>query len=420
MPPKDPRDEEIARLQRSLAEAEARARDLSVINSFAATLLHYQTDVDDILWDLANQAVARLGLEDCVIYGVNDERTHLLQRAAYGPKNPRGREILSPIYIPWGQGVVGAAAATGRPQRIADTRLDPRYICDDQMRLSELAVPMFHEGQVVGVIDSEHSKAGFFTAWHQDVFTTLASMAAARIARARLDEQLRALNGQLEEKVRQRTAELAEAHRRSENLLTNVLPVEIAARLKAGETRIADRADEVAVLFADVVGFTRFAAGAPPEQVVELLDTFFTRFEQLAVVYGAEKIKTIGDAIMLVMGAPRPAQDAAGRLAELALALRDAVPGIRRSVRAPLEVRFGLHAGPAVAGVIGRNKFAYDLWGDTVNMAARLEAHGEPGRIQVTEALAARLDGRFQFTPARRVELKGMGLVPTRFLVSRR
>lgn len=415
-----PQDDATARLQRRLDEAEAQVRDLSVINAFAGTLLHYQTDIDDILWDVANQAVSRMGLEDCVIYLVDETRAHLVQRAAYGPKNPAGREILAPILIPWGQGVVGSAASTGLPQRLADTRLDPRYICDDQMRLSELAVPMFFEGSVIGVIDSEHSKAGFFTAWHQDVFVTLANMAASRIARARLDEQLRALNDRLEEKVRSRTAELAEAHRRSETLLINVLPVEIAARLKAGETRIADRFDGVAVLFADVVGFTSFAASAAPEQVVELLDTFFTRFEQLALAHGAEKIKTIGDAIMLVMGLPRPMPDAPAALADLALALRDALPDIREAISAPLEVRFGLHSGPVVAGVIGRNKFAYDLWGDTVNMAARLEAHGAPGQIHVAASIASKLEDRFHFTPSRHVELKGLGLVETRFLVGRR
>lgn len=419
-PPSRPSDDALAALQRRLDASEARVRDLSVINAFAGTLLHYQTDIDDILWDVANQAVARLGLEDCVIYLVDEGREHLVQRAAYGPKNPKGREILAPIVIPMGQGVVGSVAVTGKPERIADTRFDPRYICDDQMRLSELAVPIAFEGRVLGVIDSEHSARDFFTPWHLEVFTTLATMAASRIVRARLDEQLRALNQQLEEKVRSRTAELAEAHRRSERLLLNVLPAEIAARLKGGETRIAERVEEVAVLFADIVGFTRFASSAAPEQVIELLETFFNTFEQVGQERGAEKIKTIGDAIMMVVGLPRPVPDAAFKLAELALALRDAVPGIRRATRLPFDVRFGMHAGPAVAGVIGRQKVAYDLWGDTVNLAARLEAHGAPGRVHVAASLASRLGGRFTFTPARAIELKGLGSVETCYLLGRR
>src|SRR5262245_45126403 len=132
-------------LRARVEEAEARARDLGVLNQFAATLLTYETDIDDILWDVANQAVARLGLEDCVIYLVDEASGLLVQRAAFGPKNPKGREILAPITIPLGQGVVGSVAATGRAERIADTRQDPRYICDDQMRLSELAVPIFDQ-----------------------------------------------------------------------------------------------------------------------------------------------------------------------------------------------------------------------------------------------------------------------------------
>ena len=402
-------------LRRRADQAEARARDLAVVNAFAATLLQDQSDIDDILWDVANQAVAHLALEDCVIYLRDGDA--LVQRAAFGPKNPKGREILAPIVIPVGRGIVGSVAATGRPERIADTRLDPRYICDDQSRAAELAVPILSKGAVIGVIDSEHSRPGFFTAWHQDLFTTLANMAASRIVRARLDEALRALNAQLEDKVARRAAELAQAHERSERLLLNVLPAPIATRLKAGETRIADRMDPVAVLFADVVGFTRFAASAEPERVVALLEDLFNTFEQIAAAAGAEKVKTIGDAILFAVGLPAPDPDPAGRACDLALQLRDAVPTIRRRTHTALEVRIGLHAGPVVAGVIGQNKFAYDLWGDTVNIAARLESHGAPGRVHVAASLARGLAGRFTFTDPVPTALEGLGVVETCFLV---
>jgi len=407
-------------LLRRVAQAEARARDLSVLNDFAATLLHYQSDIDDVLWDVANQAVARMGLEDCVIYLLDEAGGVLVQRAAYGPKNPRGREILDPITIPLGKGVVGSAAASGRAERIADTRLDPRYICDDQMRLSELAVPMSFEGRVLGVIDSEHSQLDFFTEGHQEVFSALAAMAASRIAQARLDERIRALNRELEEKVTRRTAELAAAHARAEELLLNVLPAPIAARLKAGEERIAERYEDVAVLFADVVGFTPYSAAAEPERVVELLEAVFRTFDQLSAVAGAEKIKTVGDAYMVVVGVPERHADPLSQLARLALAMRDALPEIRRRLGQPLSVRFGLHAGPVVAGVIGSHRFAYDLWGDTVNLASRLEAHGEPDRIQIVASLAARLDERFLLSTARIVDLKGLGRVRTCFLLGER
>src|SRR5690606_9930561 len=126
---------------------------------------------------------------------------HLVQRAAYGPKNPREREILAPIRIPLGKGIVGAVAVSGQPVIIPDTRLDPRHICDDQLRLSALALPILLQDRVIGVIDSEHSQPGFFTAVHLEILTTLASMTASRVGRALLDERLRSAHADLERKI---------------------------------------------------------------------------------------------------------------------------------------------------------------------------------------------------------------------------
>ena len=198
-------ERENAALRERCAELSDRAHQLDVINEFAASLLHSQTDLDDILWDVANNAVARLGLEDCVIYLVDDDGQHLLQRAAYGPKNPRGREILAPIKIPLGRGIVGAVALRGETILIADTRDDPRYICDDQPRLSELAVPILHNDRAIGVIDSEHSRANFFTAYHRELLTVIANMTASRVTRALLDDHLRRAHSELELRIAERT-----------------------------------------------------------------------------------------------------------------------------------------------------------------------------------------------------------------------
>jgi diguanylate cyclase (GGDEF)-like protein len=172
-----------------VADLQSKVRDLEVLQAFSATLLHYKHDVDDILWDVAEQAVARLGLEDCVIYLLDEEHGDLVQRAAHGPKNPRPREIANRIRLQLGQGIVGSCALAGEPICIGDTRLDERYVQDDQARLSELAVPIFHDGRVIGVIDSEHGEVGFFTRWHVGIFTTLAAMTASRITAARLDQE---------------------------------------------------------------------------------------------------------------------------------------------------------------------------------------------------------------------------------------
>jgi class 3 adenylate cyclase/putative methionine-R-sulfoxide reductase with GAF domain len=415
---------ELDRVKGQLAEARAEvailsetARHLDILNGFAATLLE-DSDIDAILWDLANDAVARLGLEDCVIYLVDDTGDWLVQRAAYGPKNPKGREILAPMRIPMGRGIVGNVAVTGVAQRIADTRLDTRYILDDQARLSELAVPIVHRGRTVGVIDSEHSQVGFFTPRHLELFTSLASMAGARIGRAMLDEEMRRLNQALERRVEERTRDLEVAHARTEALLLNVLPAGIAGRLRGGEVRIAERFEDVTVLFADLVGFTQLCRDTPPERVVEVLERLFCAFDALTESSGVEKIKTVGDAYMVVAGLPTPRADHAEVAAGVALEMLDTVRRVGTELDQGLTLRIGLHCGPVVAGILGTRKFAYDLWGDTVNVASRLETYGLPGRIHVDRSTMQRLSG-FRFEDRGELQVKGIGALHTGFLLGR-
>jgi diguanylate cyclase (GGDEF)-like protein/PAS domain S-box-containing protein len=176
--------------------AEEPTRHLRVVNQLALALLE-PTALEEILWIIVRTAIANLGFEDCVIYLRDDRHPVMIQKAAYGPKNPIAEEILSPITIPVGQGIVGSVAQRGASELIPDTRLDPRYILDDDMRLSELAVPILHEGEVIGVIDSEHPDAGFYTEAHREILTTIASMASTKIASAmtieRLNETVRRL-----------------------------------------------------------------------------------------------------------------------------------------------------------------------------------------------------------------------------------
>jgi class 3 adenylate cyclase len=204
---------------------------------------------------------------------------------------------------------------------------------------------------------------------------------------------------------------------RSERLLLNVLPAPIADRLKRGEEVIADGFPEVTVLFADLVDYTRRSQDTTPERVVRVLDELFTALDRLAERHGLEKIKTIGDAYMAVGGLPQPRPDHAEAVAEMALAVREEVarhldPGGRA-----LEVRIGIDTGPVVAGVIGRRKFSYDLWGDTVNTASRMETTGIPGCIQVTDRAYRRLRDRYRFERRGPVEIKGKGELVTWFLV---
>ena len=206
---------------------------------------------------------------------------------------------------------------------------------------------------------------------------------------------------------------------RSERLLLNVLPSPIAARLKQGEAVIADGFPEVTVLFADLVDFTRRSQETTPEQVVRVLDGLFSALDRLAERHGLEKIKTIGDAYMAVGGLPAPRPDHAQAVAEMALAVREEVPRHLDPGGQPLAVRIGIDTGPVVAGVIGRRKFSYDLWGDTVNTASRMESRGVAGCIQVTDRTYRRLRDGYRFERRGPVQVKGKGELVTWFLVAR-
>lgn len=219
----------------------------------------------------------------------------------------------------------------------------------------------------------------------------------------------------LQYSIRARDAALAS----SERLLLNVLPRSIAERLKRHEGRIAEAHDEVTVLFADVVDFTPFAEQTSPERVVDVLDEVFSAFDDLAQRHGLEKIKTIGDAYMVVAGLPEPRSDHAEAMAEMALDMQVALASLCDPLGLDLAIRVGMASGPVIAGVIGRHKFIYDLWGDTVNTASRMESHSLPGRIQVTEATYQRLCDRYRFEERGEIEIKGKGRLPAYLLVGR-
>ena len=205
----------------------------------------------------------------------------------------------------------------------------------------------------------------------------------------------------------------------SERLLLNVLPKTIAERLKRGEGTIAEAYDDVTVLFADVVNFTSFAERTAPRRVVEVLDEIFSAFDALALRHGLEKIKTIGDAYLVVGGLPEPRPDHAEAIADLALEMQAALSRLSEALGIDLAIRIGINSGPVIAGVIGRHKFIYDLWGDTVNVASRMESHGVAGGIQVSEATYQRLRGAFRFEPRGLIEVKGKGRLRAYLLTGR-
>ena len=206
---------------------------------------------------------------------------------------------------------------------------------------------------------------------------------------------------------------------RADGLLLNVLPASISARLLNGERTIADEYPSVSVLFADIVGFTSMAAHLPAADVIGMLGRLFARFDELVAARGLEKIKTIGDAYMVAGGLPEPMEDHAARVVDLALAMID-VAREESSGAGDIQLRIGIHTGPVTGGVIGHRKFAFDIWGDTVNVASRLESHGIPGRVQVSKATWASVKDQFDAESRRSIHLRGFGPTDTYLIVGPR
>jgi adenylate cyclase len=207
---------------------------------------------------------------------------------------------------------------------------------------------------------------------------------------------------------------------KAENLLLNILPSSIADKLKASSQTIADQFSSASILFADVVDFTPLSERLAPADVVGVLDHLFSHFDTLAERYGLEKIKTIGDCYMVASGVPSPRDDHAQAIALMALDMVDAMRTNDQVGHLGLELRIGINSGPVVAGVIGRKRFLYDLWGDAVNTASRMESHGTPGRIQITRATYELLKDEFACEPRGTIHVKGKGEMEVWYLVGRR
>jgi class 3 adenylate cyclase len=215
-------------------------------------------------------------------------------------------------------------------------------------------------------------------------------------------------------------AELQVERANSDRLLLNVLPKAIADRLKQGERTIVDSFREATVVFGDIVGFTSFSANMAPSRTVQLLNDLFSGFDKLAETYQLEKIKTIGDSYMVVGGVPTPVPEHAERCALMALDMIEVLRHFNQRNSISLDIRIGLNSGPVVAGIIGTKKFSYDLWGDTVNVASRMESHSLPGMIQVSGSTYDLLAGKFDFEERGTIDVKNRGLMATYRLLRRK
>ena len=238
--------------------------------------------------------------------------------------------------------------------------------------------------------------------------TVLRARISASLEKKRLRDQEQAFLAQLQIE-----------RSKSERLLLNVLPKAIAERLKAGQRTIVDSFIDATVLFADIVGFTRIAARQSPHRTVQLLNELFSGFDRIAEQRELEKVKTIGDAYMLASGVPVIRADHAEACAEAAFEFLEAVRVFNRRHSLEWGIRIGMNSGPVVAGIIGTKKFSYDLWGDTVNIASRMESHGQAGKIQVSEATKKLLEGKYDFSPVGVIEIKNSSPMPTYLLAKK-
>ncbi len=229
----------------------------------------------------------------------------------------------------------------------------------------------------------------------------------------------RRVGARYERIIEDRNQRILEEQAVAERLLLNILPAPVAVELKAGRDVIAERHGDVSVLFADLVGFTPLATRIPPEELVKLLNRIFSAFDDLVAEHGLEKIKTIGDSYMACGGLPEPLPGHPARIADTALAMLGILAEINAETSLDLQLRIGIDMGTVVAGVIGKRKFAYDLWGDVVNTASRMESSAEPGGIHVTGAVESALRGTFAFDVLPEREIKGKGIMNTYRLLGR-
>jgi len=286
-------------------------------------------------------------------------------------------------------------------------------------------------GDVRGVLEITRPLDSFIAQTRnglQGTFLMLAGLLLlALLGIALVINRLRQTSKELELRVIERTAQLRQANQqltveqeKSEQLLLNILPEPIAEQLKEGQSSIAEGFSEATVLFADLVNFTKLAEKIPPSQLIKLLNEVFSRFDQLTEKHGLEKIKTIGDAYMVVGGLPMPRMDHAEAIAEMALDMLGEITMFSLERGYDCDIRIGINSGPVIAGVIGTKKFIYDLWGDTVNVASRMESHSLPGEIQVTASTYERLKHRYTFQSRGLIHVKGKGEMKAYFLTGRK
>ena len=316
------------------------------------------------------------------------------------------REITKQMTLEMGQDLAGKVWEKGQAEWISEI-LENDPLLRKRIALKEglqgaFGFPIQSEGQILGVMIFLSQKTQNLDEDLTKLMTTIGNQIGEFINRKKAEEAL----------IREQE--------KTESLLLNILPESIAERLKQQNHTIANSFDNVTVLFADLVGFTELSSQLSPIEVVEMLNTIFSEFDYLTEKHHLEKIKTIGDAYMVVGGLPHPSPNSAEAIAEMALDILSVIANFNADRNQDFKIRIGINTGPVVAGVIGTKKFIYDLWGDTVNTSSRMESHGIPNKIQVTEASYQRLQDKYRFKKRGPIYIKGKGTMLTYILLGRK
>jgi class 3 adenylate cyclase/putative methionine-R-sulfoxide reductase with GAF domain len=396
-----------------------RTQNLSMLMDSAKSIMA-EKGLDNLLTLIMQSVTEVMSADRSTLYLIDREKKQIWSRVAQG---------TSEIRIPLGQGIAGHVADSGKTVNIPDAYSDSRFNRDFDLKTgyhtkSILCMPVYDPRQnIIGAIQVLNKLDGtVFTKENEDLLAAFSSLAGISLSNAQAYEELQQERDLLEVRVKERTKDLEESRKKSDELLLNILPVSIADELKELGRAAPRRYESVSVMFTDFKGFTMVAEKKSPEELINDLDYCFNFFDGLIEKYNLEKIKTIGDAYMCAGGIPASNNSHPVEITLAGLELQRFMmeTGNRKKMKGESfwELRLGIHTGPVVAGVVGKKKFAYDIWGDTVNTASRMESSGEPGKVNISSATYELIKEYFICNHRGQVAAKNKGKIDMYFIES--
>lgn len=394
------------------------ARNLNILIDSARSIMA-EISLDSLLDLIIQNVKSVMNADRATLFLVDKEKNALRSRIALGSKEE--------INIPFGTGIAGFVAQSRETVNIRDAYSDPRFNSDNDQKSgyrtkSILCMPVYNsQKEIIGVIQVLNKiYTDHFTEKDEALLGAYASLAGISLANAQAYDELQRERDLLEERVKERTKDLAKALDKSDKLLLNILPTEVAEELKEKGEVTPVHFDNVTIMFTDFKDFTHIAEGLTPQQLIRELDGYFTQFDKTIERYHLEKLKTIGDSYMCAGGIPRIGTTHPIETCIAALEIQsfmNHMKEIKEKMKEPFwELRLGIHTGSVMAGVVGEKKFAYDVWGDTVNTASRMEVSGTPGKINISHITYELVKDFFECEYRGEVDAKNKGKIKMYFV----